>query len=79
MAEPQHRPPPVLEVTMHMNRGRTMANGHENILVQLTREEAWEVLLRCMSSRDTDGPTVKSAMMKLARAAARETNDIPKA
>jgi len=56
-----------------------MANGHEHVMVQLTREEAWEVLLRCMSSRDTDGPTVKSAMMKLARAAAREGGEIPKA
>lgn len=45
----------------------TMATEYE-IAFQLTREEAWEILSRCLTSHDKDNPLIASAMTKVARA-----------
>ena len=41
---------------------------HENeVEVGLTREEAWEILSRCLSSVQEDTPVSETALRKLAR------------
>ena len=38
------------------------------VAFQLTRDEAWEILSRCMTSAEKDSPLITSAMTKVARA-----------
>ncbi len=45
-----------------------MHGNHDVVWVALTREEAWEVLVRCLSSDEEDNHATSSALKKLARA-----------
>lgn len=38
------------------------------VSVTLSRDEAWEMLVRCLASKEEDSAVVSSALRKLARA-----------
>lgn len=41
-------------------------SNHAECVLFLTKDEAMEVLQRCMGSHELDGPEIRSAMLKLA-------------
>ncbi|HRF58378.1 MAG TPA: hypothetical protein PLH94_00525 [Fimbriimonadaceae bacterium] len=43
-----------------------MKHETDVVMLPLTREEAWELLNRCLSSPHADTPAARSAMQKLA-------------
>lgn len=43
-----------------------MKRDKEVVMLPLTREEAWELLNRCLSSPLADTPAARTAMQKLA-------------
>ncbi len=45
-----------------------MARPSKEICIVLTREEAYEILTRCLQSAENDTPTFQSAILRLARA-----------
>ncbi len=60
------------------NNPDCMAKQQPRVLIELDREEAYEILMRCLESEQADTPLFRSAMQKLARAIesrARSNND----
>lgn len=45
-----------------------MDRSHEEVYVLLTREEAYEILMRCLQSEEEDTPVFRNALRRLARA-----------
>lgn len=58
------------------NFAGTMEGFDKTVKVELSHEEAYEVLMRCLQSIEQDTPTFHSAIQKLARAieAGRDTS-----
>jgi hypothetical protein len=45
-----------------------MPSDEFEVQVELTRDEAYEILMRCLQSDEADTPLFKAALKKLARA-----------
>lgn len=55
-----------------------MERPTRTVRVELTHEEAYEILMRCLQSAEQDTPTFHSAIQRLARAIEAQHTD-PKA
>jgi hypothetical protein len=52
-----------------------MPKENDVIMILFSRDEAWEILARCLASSDPDTPAIRSAMQKLARVVGTEPQE----
>lgn len=56
----------VIQISLHPADNLISMPEQETVLVPFTREEAWEILARCLASHEPDTGALRSAMHKLA-------------